>query len=141
MSYIGANDLVFNNNKTDGVFGGGFSVQSIMLKGGFSPIMTINNGQIGGEGKVSDIFAGLAVPAYVTYNGGASRSSNSYKHNNANDSEDSEDDVIDDDLHDKLLGLIKVKENELNQSERKKKNTRKPNITRRGGTKKMKKSK
>ena len=32
MSYIGASDLVFNNNKVDGIFGGGFSVNSIMMK-------------------------------------------------------------------------------------------------------------
>ena len=42
MSYIGANDLVFNNNKVDGIFGGGFSVNSIMMKNGMSPIMTLN---------------------------------------------------------------------------------------------------
>ena len=66
MSYIGANDLVFNNNKVDGIFGGGFSVNSIMMKGGISPIMTLNGNNIqngGSTGKVSDIFGGLAVPA------------------------------------------------------------------------------
>ena len=133
MSYIGANDLVFNNNKVDGIFGGGFSVNSIMMKNGMSPIMTLNtNGQKGTgsqkggstENKVSDIFGGLAVPAYAYYNNGGSTSkSNSYK-NRENDS-DSEDDVIDDDLHDKLLGLVREHDNKLKQEERKKKRTRK----------------
>jgi hypothetical protein len=133
MSYIGANDLVFNNNKVDGIFGGGFSVNSIMMKNGISPIMTLNTNsqkgtgsQKGGstENKVSDMFGGLAVPAYAYYNNGGSTSkSNSYK-NRENDN-DIEDDVIDDDLHDKLLGLVKEHESRLTQEERKMKKTRK----------------
>ena len=133
MSYIGANDLVFNNNKVDGIFGGGFSVNSIMMKNGISPIMTLNTNsqkgtgsQKGGftENKVSDIFGGLAVPAYAYYNNGGSTSkSNSYKHRH--DDSDIEDDVIDDDLHDKLLGLVKEHESRLTQEERKMKKTRK----------------
>lgn len=123
MSYIGANDLVFNNNKVDGIFGGGFSVNSIMMKNGISPIMTLNgnNQQGGSTGNVSDIFSGLAIPAYAYHNGGSKN--NSYKGNEY----DSEDDVIDDDLHDKLLGLVKEHESRLTQSERKKKRTRKHN--------------
>ena len=40
MSYISSDDLVFNNK--DGIYSGGFNVQSIMLKGGISPILTLN---------------------------------------------------------------------------------------------------
>jgi hypothetical protein len=128
MSYIGANDLVFNNQ--DGIHSGGFNVQSIMMKGGISPIMTLNtnNGQKGGStDKVSDIFSGLVLPAYAYYhNGGSKTKSTSYKsHNSDNDESDSEDDVIDDDLHDKLLGLVREHDNKLKQEERKKKRTRK----------------
>jgi len=126
MSYIGANDLVFNNNKVDGIFGGGFSVNSIMMKGGISPIMTLNANNIqngGSAGKVSDIFGGLAVPAYAYYNGGFTSKQTTYKSNDS----DSEDDVIDDDLHDKLLGLVKEHESRLTQNERKQKRTRKQN--------------
>ena len=128
MSYIEAKDLVYTNK--DGIYSGGFNVQSIMMKGGISPIMTINNndGQTGGStGKVSDIFSGLVVPAYAYYHTGGSKSKNtSYKsHNSDNDESESEDDVIDDDLHDKLLGLVKEHDNKLKQEERKKKRTRK----------------
>lgn len=122
MSYIGANDLVFNNNKVDGIFGGGFSVNSIMMKNGISPIMTLNSNNMqngGSTGNVSDIFSGLAIPAYAYHNGGSKN--NAYKVNE----DDSEDDVIDDDLHDKLLGLVKEHESRLTQNERKKKRTRK----------------
>ena len=128
MSYIGAKDLVFNNQ--DGINSGGFNVQSIMLGAGISPIMTLNknDGQKGGStGKVSDMFSGLVVPAYAYYhNGGSKSKSSSYKsHNSDNDESDSEDDVIDDDLHDKLLGLVREHDNKLKQEERKKKRTRK----------------
>ena len=128
MSYIEAQDLVYTNK--DGIYSGGFNVQSIMLGAGISPIMTINNNddQKGGStGKVSDIFSGLVVPAYAYYhNGGYKTKSSSYKsHNSDNDESESEDDVIDDDLHDKLLGLVKEHDNKLKQEERKKKRTRK----------------
>ncbi len=128
MSYIGANDLVYTNK--DGIYSGGFNVQSIMMKGGISPIMTINNNdeQKGGStGKVSDIFSGLVVPAYAYYhNGGFKSKVSSYKsHNSDDDDDEDEDEVIDDDLHDKLLGLVREHDNKLKQEERKKKRTRK----------------
>ena len=128
MSYIEAKDLVYTNK--DGIYSGGFNVQSIMMKGGISPIMTINNNdkQKGGSpSQVSDIFSGLVVPAYAYYhNGGFKNKSSSYKsHNSDNDESDSEDEVIDDDLHDKLLGLVREHDNKLKQEERKKKRTRK----------------
>ena len=138
MSYIGASDLVFNNNKVDGIFGGGFSVNSIMMKNGISPIMTLNSNNVqngGTNGKVSDIFGGLAVPAYAYYNNGGSTSkSNSYK--NREDDSDSEDDIIDNDLHDKLLGLVKEHESRLTQEERKRKKTRKNKKNKKATTKK-----
>jgi hypothetical protein len=128
MSYIEAKDLVYTNK--DGIYSGGFNVQSIMMKAGISPIMTINNndGQKGGSpSQVSDIFSGLVVPAYAYYhNGGSKSKGSSYKSRNSdNDESDSEDDVIDDDLHDKLLGLVREHDNKLKQDERKKKRTRK----------------
>ena len=123
MSYISSDDLVFNNK--DGIYSGGFNVQSIMLKGGISPILTLNKNmdeQTGGNpNKVSDLFGGLVVPAYAYYNdfqsGGGKRE---YK---MHESDDSEDDIIDDDLHDKLLDLMKTQEPSSKQN--KKKSTRK----------------
>jgi hypothetical protein len=85
--------------------------------------MTINNNdkQKGGSpSQVSDIFSGLVVPAYAYYHNGGSKTKNSsYKnHNSDNDESDSEDEVIDDDLHDKLLGLVREHDNKLKQEER-----------------------
>jgi hypothetical protein len=136
MSYIGASDLVFNNS--DGIYGGGFNIQSIMMKSGISPIMTLNNIQNGGtNGKVSDIFGGLAIPAYVYHNnfqtGGSKHDYKSYENNS------DEDDVIDEDLHDKLLGLMRNQDNDVKQN--KKKITRKNSKNKNSGTKKNKNSK
>jgi hypothetical protein len=131
MSYIGESDLVFNNNNSNGIFGGGFNVQSIMMKSGISPIMTLNNTQTGGTtGKVSDIFEGLAVPAYAYYNNyqsGGSRIHKTYE-------DDSDDDIIEEDLHDKLLELMRTQNNDTKQN--KKKLTRKSTRNKKSSTKK-----
>lgn len=136
IDYIGAGELVFNNDIEGGVHSGGFSVNSIMLKNGMSPIMTINRDQTGGKlEKVSDLFNDLVVPNWaLSYNnriiGGK------YKEVEHNDT-DSEDDVVDDDLHDKLLEL--VKEHNIQAKTNKKKMTRKNKKTSsKKGTKRMK---
>lgn len=108
LDYIGAGELVFNNDIEGSIHSGGFSVNSIMMKAGMSPIMTINNEQFGGESdKVSDLFNNLVIPNWtLTYNnrivGGK------YKDIEKNKLDtDEEDDVIHDDLHDKLLDLVR----------------------------------
>lgn len=135
LNYIGAEDLVFESG--GGVHSGGFSVNSIMMKSGLSPIMTINTQQIGGKhDKVSDLFNDLVIPNWaLSYNnrivGGKY---NEVQHDS--DSED-EDGVIDDDLHDKLLEL--VKEHNIQQGKGlKKKTTRKHRIERKKYTKRRK---
>ena len=137
LDYIGANELVFNNDTNLGIHSGGFSVNSIMLKGGMSPIMTINTQQVGGNfDKVSDLFNDLVIPNWaLSYNtrivGGK------YKEVEHNDS-DSEDDVIGDDLHEKLLDM--VKEHNIKSKENKKKITRriKKTLSKKRGTKRNK---
>ena len=131
IHYIGANELVFNTDNEDGVYSGGFSVNSIMMKAGMSPIMTLNNQTGGDSNKVSDLFECLVVPNWaLSYNnkiiGGA------YKDN------DSSDEEIDDDLHDKLLGL--VKDHEVRETQKKKRKTKRNTVTtsKKGGTKKRK---
>jgi hypothetical protein len=135
IDYIGANELVFNTDNEKSIYSGGFSVNSIMMKAGMSPIMTVNN-QFGGEGslaatnKVSDLFESLVVPNWaLSYNnriiGGE------YKERKEDEEESDED--INDDLHDKLLGLVKEDEN---KNIRKKRETRKnKNNIKKGSTK------
>jgi hypothetical protein len=133
IDYIGADELVFNTDKELGIYSGGFSVDSVMLKAGLSPIMTINNSiQTGGTDKVSDLFQNLVIPNWaLSYNnkivGGQ------YKEE---DSEDSDDD-IDDDLHDKLIGLVKEHESKLAiEGGKRKRKTRKQKGEKKIGTRK-----
>lgn len=128
LDYIGGDELVFNNDKELGIHSGGFSVKSIMMKSGMSPIMTLNMGQNGGTNtnNVSDLFDNLVIPNWaLTYNdriiGGEHKDKN--KNIQQNDSDSDSDDVIDTDLHDKLLDL--VREHNLKPNEPKKKMTRK----------------
>ena len=102
---IGANELVFHTDNANGIHSGGFNVQSIMMKAGFSPIMTVNT-QIGGgdSDKVSDLFNNLVIPNWTLNYG--NKMGGEYK-----DNSDEENDDIDDDLHDKLIGLVKEHEN------------------------------
>jgi hypothetical protein len=130
IDYIGANELVFNTDKENGVYSGGFSVNSIMMKSGLSPILTINKPlQSGGSTKVSDLFNDLVIPNWaLSY----SMRGGEYK----DESSDSESD-IDDELHDKLLGLVREHDNKINQQNKKKK-TRRHLISKKGGTKRRK---
>ena len=132
LNYIGAGELVFNKDIQGDIYSGGFDVKSIMMKAGMSPIMTVNTEQIGGGEKVSDLFNNLVIPNWtLSYNnrlvGGK------YKEVEHNDS-DSEDDIIDDDLHEKLLELVKEHNNEI---KKKKKFTRRSK-NKKSGTKRRK---
>ena len=120
LDYIGADELVFNMNDKEGIYSGGFNVKSIMMKAGMSPIMTVNQsfqmgGDEDGESKVSDLFNHLVVPNWtLSYNnrivGG--------KYNEPKYDSD-EDDVIEDDLHEKLLDLVKEHDGKTKLSKKK----------------------
>jgi hypothetical protein len=132
LDYIGADELVFNNDIEGGIHSGGFSVKSIMMKAGMSPIMTINNQQIGGSDKVSDLFNDLVIPNWtLSYNnrivGGK------YKEVEHNNNEE-DDEVVDDDLHEKLLDLVK----EHNKVQKTKKKITRRIRNKKTGTKKKK---
>lgn len=118
QSYIGAGELIFDND----THSGGFSVESIMKKMGFSPIVTLNDDPLSEKSendKVSSLFEHLVVPSWVlTY--GNQTGGRKYVDKDSSDDEDS---VVDDDLHERLLDLVK-EHNEM-AKERKKRSTRK----------------
>ena len=109
INYIGGDELVFNNDTELGIHSGGFSVNSIMLKACMSPIMTVNSDQLGGTNeKVSDLFNNLVIPNWtLSYNNRLTGGKYNEIEKKINDSDD---DVIDDDLHEKLLDLVKQHE-------------------------------
>lgn len=161
MSY-NQNELIFNNDPINGIHSGGFSVNSLMMKAGFSPITTINTNAANNlsnlnqdqtGGKVSDIFKDLVVPNWAFMNnmvGGRKEDvvdKNKYDGihgihgDNENDTDD--DNTIDDDLHNKLLELVKHHEqtNKINKTNKpSKKTTRKHKVnSKKTNTKKNKK--
>jgi hypothetical protein len=115
MSDLSTDDLIFYKDDEEKIYSGGFSVNSIMLKRGLSPIMTINNSiQTGGTDKVSDLFENLVIPNWALSYNNKIVGGNISKGNVDEDSEnEDEDDDIDDDLHDKLIGLVKEHESKL----------------------------
>lgn len=119
LNYIGAGELVFENNKEEGIHSGGFSVNSIMLKAGMSPIRTLNYGmedQLGGTGQVSDLFNNLVVPNWaLSYN---NRIVGGKPYKEVDHDDDSDDDVLNDDLHEKLLELVKEHNVMVNKKKR-----------------------
>ena len=129
IDYIGANELIFNTDKEAGIYSGGFSINSIMMKSGLSPILTVNKPlQSGGASQVSDLFKDLVIPNWaLSY----SMKGGEYK----DESSDSESE-IDDDLHDKLLGL--VREHDIKAAGSKKKKSRRQQLTKKATTRKKK---
>jgi hypothetical protein len=130
-SYIGPDELIYNND--GGIHSGGFSVNSIMLKNGLSPIMTMNNMnvndmQIGGN-KVSDLFNNLVIPNWslsYNYKNGVVYEGGSHSVYNEDDPDhDDDDEILEEDLHEKLLNLVKVNEKEMKEAASNKKITKK----------------
>ena len=115
---LDADDLVFYSDSNNEIHSGGFSINSIMMKAGFSPIMTLNEtnvSQIGGAENVSDLFNNLVIPNWsLSYNYKNLGGSNSRK-----DFEDEE--IITEELHEKLLNLVKATEDELKEKPKKNK--------------------
>jgi len=111
-------ELIFYNDDKGNIHSGGFSVKSMMIKNGMSPIITMNDPykkQNGGADNVSDLFDNIVVPNWAFHlpaqnAGGINRQQ-----------EEDEDDVIDDDLHDKLLELVRPDMKEMKKGSAKNK--------------------
>ena len=122
MSYIDGNDLVFYGGSDNQIYSGGFSVNSIMMKSGISPFTTLNNlnGQnMQNGGNVSDLFKNLVVPSWLVsqennFSGGS-------KHMKNFDEDSDNEEIVSDELYDKLIDLVTVSDTEIKN---KKKHTR-----------------
>jgi hypothetical protein len=156
-SYIGPDELIYNNDGE--IHSGGFSVNSIMLKNGLSPIITLNHNnanvntisnQIGGE-KVSDLFNNLVIPNWTlsyNYKNGAIYEGGSngivYNSNKKRADQEDDDEVMEEALHDKLLNLVKVDKTEIKNTGISNKKSSKKNFkstikSKKNATKKVKK--
>lgn len=111
MNYFSGEDLIFyKDNNTGKIMSGGYSIDSILLKEGLSPMITLNTDyeqdslkdSLKGGNKVSNIFENLAIPAGLFYHeqkGGKDAQEPIY-FNNTN--------CIAEDIHDKLFKLIEI---------------------------------
>lgn len=134
MSTIGANELVFYKDDEGDIYSGGFRVNSILMKQGFSPMMTLNgiNSQMGGGsqmggdsdnvGNVSDLFNDLVVPNWALAFPFKQSGGDYKQEKNANKKEEEhyKDDVLDEDIHTKLLSMLQPT-SEMKKSSRKNK--------------------
>jgi len=139
MNYITEDDMVFTNDDEKGIYSGGFKVDSIMMKLGISPIMTVNKKlekeTDGPETKVSDLFSQLVVPNWIAYypnkKGGEKDSNEKNIHLDTDDIEtvsdeddisieENEDSIIGGSLYDRLVDLATVNEKELKRSKKNK---------------------
>ena len=134
MSSLDGDDLVFYSDSNNEIHSGGFSINSIMMKGGISPFTTLNkmNGQTGGN--VSDLFKDLVVPSWLVSQGNIF--SGGKKQNNK-DSDSDDDEIISDDLHDKLVALVTVSDAEI-KSKKKQTKRFKNKVVKNKGTKRNK---
>lgn len=114
MSSLGAEDLIFYSDKDNNIYSGGFKVNSIIMKNGISPIVTLN--QSGGENikNISDLFQNLVVPNWAlslpikkTF---SNVSNGKVKEKEEKEEEEDEDEILEEDLHNKLLALITVED-------------------------------
>ena len=142
---IGANELVFNVNEDEKIYSGGFNVNSIMMKAGISPIMTLNTDQVGGglSNNVSDLFKNLVVPSWtLSYSNKMGGGYKDHDKNRDSDNDSDSDSDIDDDLHDKLLNLVRETDSKVKRKNTKHIVTKKQkNIYKKGGTKRNKEKK
>jgi len=120
MPHIGDNELVFN--RQDGkIQSGGFTIDSILLQKGGSPLTTLNSNtelkQNGGGQSVSELFKNLAVPSGLLHfeNKQYGGTTHSRTHKNG---------VISEDIYEKLLKFVEVNVGPGSKSRK----TRKPNI-------------
>jgi hypothetical protein len=128
-SAIGPDDFVFYKDAEGEIYSGGYRVNSILLKQGFSPMMTLNQTQNGGSvnnnnnENVSQLFDHMVVPnwslAFPFKQGGGQQSYHKEEEENAKSM--NEDDVIDEDIHSKLLKMLTVDEKSLKKGTKKNK--------------------
>ena len=100
LANMDASDMIFSdeNNK---ITSGGFSVNSVMLKMGLSPLVTLNK-QSGGA-QVSDMFDGIVIPNWAFTHDMTTVAKSIY---NPDIETDVDDEVLRDDIYDKLLDLV-----------------------------------
>lgn len=110
MSFFQPSDLIFY--KKDGqIMSGGYSIDSILLKEGISPMTTLNTDIQQGGSRVSSLFENLAIPAglfFTNQHGGSKK-----LHFDADNIE--EHSALSEDIHDKLFAMVEMQTQNKNK--------------------------
>jgi len=107
---LSANDMIFYNEEGK-IMSGGFSVESLLLRKGESPMYTANGSENKTGGSVSSIFKNLAIPAGLLYQSNKEKTRKMFQYN-----EDSQElqggfnnnSVLSEDIHSQLMKMIEV---------------------------------
>ena len=125
---LDTNDLIYATGGDGKVTAGGFSTDSCHLKGGHSPIITMNGGGKGGK-DVSDSMRNLAVPAGLLYMQQSMEKKHDYRDNM---------EVVSESLYDRLIDLAAPEKEKKPKSKKKRGTRRTKGKSSGGGTRKKK---
>ena len=126
---LSANDMIFYNEEGK-IMSGGFSIESLLLRKGESPMYTTNSSENKTGGSVSSIFKNLAIPAGLLYQSNKEKTRKMFEYNE--DIQElhggfNDNSVLSEDIHSQLMKMIEVNDSGKTGSERK---TRKHRISR-----------
>ncbi len=128
------------------IISGGFDINSILMSQGLPTITTYNRPNNYNGSKVSDLFKNLVVPSglyYMNMKTYPDKYGYKYAFDNGDDetnivivnNEEPEDDVINDDIFEKLLSIASVDDKQINK---KKRGTRRSHTEKKNKTRKAK---
>jgi hypothetical protein len=121
MSHLSPVDMIFYK-EGDNIMSGGFSIDSLLLHNGVSPMYTNNLTGGNSSNAVGDIFKNLAIPTGLLYqkNGGKKRDLFKYtEHAEELQGGFKNNTVLPEDIHAKLLKMIEVNDSGKTTRERK----------------------
>ena len=114
-------DFVFMKDKDGNLQCGGFTVNNSLLA---STINDSNDIQKGGNKNILDQLKDLGLPAGLVYN-------NSYKTKRSSNNYDNTNEILDENIYDKLLDLVDIKNKKKFAIKSNKKRERRKNVSRR----------
>jgi hypothetical protein len=138
MSELSPNDMIFYK-EGDKIMSGGFSIESLLLKNGGSPMYTKNDDSnfIGGR-AVSDLFKNLAVPSGLLYQPSKEKKRNLFEYNEKEYEGGFKDaGVLPEDIHSQFMKFIELDNSKKAKREKK---TRRHSKEKKNNSKKSKSS-
>ena len=103
MNIIKDDELIYVNDNKMGINSCGYNVNSLLFNSGVSPILTINKKSNNSNSNISSLFDNLVVPNWALH----------YESNKTNKSDvedNSNFEIVDDNLYDKLIDLVIYKD-------------------------------